>query len=80
MFLSKNAVRRLLPEIGETRIETPSYGLGTRAAELKQKPSECTVVMVNRAHLWYKVYFTKLGFYECYKVPRLDAETPKEVF
>ena len=78
MYLSKYMVRRLLPEVGEKRIEMPSYGIGAESVRCRQ-PQECTVVAVHPAHLWYRVRFDASGWHECYKVPQLSSDTSEGV-
>lgn len=71
MYLSKRDVRRLLPDVGDERMEVPTQDRVPNGAPSKDRPLECTVVEVNRAHLWYRVKFKDTGLHECYKVPQL---------
>ena len=80
MYLPKNRVRRMLPELGETLMETPTYVHSRFFTHIKIEPQECVVVMVNRKHLWYMVRFKESGLRECYKVPKLGTVTPEVVF
>ena len=68
MAMDKEAVRALLPNVGDELIEKPhlhkSLGIGN------PRPQKCVVVYVNREHLWYKVRFNN-GTYECYKAPSI---------
>lgn len=61
--------RRLLPKVGDHRLEVPtSFATPGKTEELRA-PQHCRVIEVNREHLWYMVQFEN-GFRECYKVPR----------
>ena len=60
--------RRLLPRVGERRMEVPTILDRVESA----LPQECIVVSVNPRGLWYRVKFKKSGFCECYKVPDLN--------
>lgn len=65
-MMTVSEARSLLPNVGDVRMETPT----TMKGEPSQNLQECTVVEVNRAHLWYTVEFNN-GFRESYKVPKL---------
>ena len=70
--LSKAELIELLPRVGDTRLEIPTIVEGRQYSRL---PRRCTVVEVNRAHLWYRVKFEN-GFHETYKMPfkEVDAQ------
>ena len=67
MMMTKEEVRAMLPEVGDTRWEIPTVRVDKGSGPV---PQQCRVVEVNRAHLWYTVQFEN-GFRESYKVPRL---------
>ena len=68
---SMEEVRRLLPKVGDRRLEVPtideSQSTGIQLAG--RKPQPCVVVAVNPGHLWYTVQFEN-GIRESYKVPK----------
>lgn len=66
-MFNKHEARRLLPKVGERRMEIPTIA---EAGGYNEKPQPCVVVEVNEVHLWYTVRFEN-GFKESYKVPRL---------
>lgn len=70
-MMTVNEARALLPKVGDTRWETPSVRVDKGP---KPAPQRCTVVEVNRAHLWYTVKFEN-GFRESYKVPKLKPKS-----
>lgn len=72
MLNVKNA-RTLLPKVGDVRMEIPTTYKTGSCASMTPARQECTVVEVNREHLWYRVRFNDTGWYECYKVPRLKT-------
>ena len=67
MILTKFDLMAQLPKVGQKRMEKMTIPReGT-----KDNPMEpCVVLEVNRAHLWYRVRFTRTGFHECYKLPK----------
>lgn len=67
--LDKDAVRALLPNVGDVLIKKPYVYNATIGLE-RPKPQRCVVEYVNRDHLWYKVRFEG-GWTECYKAPEL---------
>ena len=60
--------RKLLPKIGERRMEVPTFLDKCEAAA----PQRRVVVQVSEWGLWYRVRFESTGRCECYKVPRVD--------
>lgn len=71
-MMSKKELRAQLPNVGDVRMETQTTA---RAPGIPAEPMECVVIDVNPAHLWYRVRFTKSGFIECYKVPKLKPRS-----
>lgn len=68
MDLDKEAVRALLPSVGDELLCTPAITDYTgRDAPV---PTPCVVVYVNSEHLWYRVRYDN-GKYECFKLPEL---------
>ena len=69
--MEKHEARRLLPKVGDHRMERPTIDETTnsRGTLAPTRPQPCVVVEVNEAHLWYTVQFEN-GFRESYKVPR----------
>jgi hypothetical protein len=69
--MEKHEARRLLPKVGDHRMERPTIDETTssRGAVQQTAPQRCVVVEVNEAHLWYTVQFEN-GFRESYKVPK----------
>lgn len=65
-FISLEEARELLPEVGDRLERAPT--LSKMHYRWQQAPRPCTVVEVNRKHLWYRVVFDN-GLTECYKVP-----------
>ena len=72
MAYDKEAVRALLPKVGDRLMHTPHLhkSLGIPGA----RPRWCVVTMVNEEHGWYQVRFEETGFIECFKVPELNAK------
>lgn len=71
MMTVKDA-RTLLPKVGDKRMEVPTVWKSSGCTEQANIPPQpCTVVEVNREHLWYRVRFEDSGWHECFKVPRL---------
>ena len=70
--MDKTAAMQLLPKVGDKRMEYPTIDEDTTvAAVIGAKTAQpCTVIEVNRAHLWYRVKFEN-GVVECYKVPKV---------
>lgn len=62
MYITKQDAARLLPKVGDVRMEIP-----TTPDKQGGQLQECVVVEVNPAHLWYRVRFKDTGFIECYK-------------
>lgn len=71
VMLTAKAVRRMLPKVGD-RLERVPVVHGTAKIEQRLAPRPCTVVEVNREHLWYRVRFDT-GYCACYKLPGGDA-------
>lgn len=69
--MEKHEARRLLPKVGDQRMESPTIDETTssRGTFVTTRPQRCVVVEVNEAHLWYTVQFEN-GFRESYKVPK----------
>lgn len=67
LFISVAEARGLLPQVGDRLERVPS--LIKMPGRPTPPPRMCTVVEVNREHLWYRVVFDKTGYSECYKVP-----------
>lgn len=66
--MDKETAQSLLPEVGDILIKKPHLH---KSLGIEQPvPRLCTVVFVNRDHLWYRVRFDN-DTYECYKVPEL---------
>lgn len=72
--MTANEVRRLLPSVGDTRMETKSIFCDEkyRPDLHKNIAQPCTVVEVNAKHFWYRVEFSD-GMSECYKFPDGEA-------
>lgn len=71
--LRKARIVEMLPQVGEKRMEVPTIDESGRTFDDAGKELQrCTVIEVNRAHLWYRVRFDN-GFTECYKLPRGEA-------
>lgn len=71
MFIYKDDARRMLPQVGDKRRETPT----TVAEKDDRRARECEVVYVNERHLWYMVRYNS-GICESFKVPRVRAGQP----
>lgn len=65
--MTKFSVMEQLPKVGQKRMEKMTI---QREGTKDNPPEPCVVVEVNRAHLWYRVRFTRTGFHECYKLPK----------
>lgn len=65
MIMTKEEVRRLMPRVGDRRMETQS----TTMKIPTETPQACTVIEVNPTNLWYRVRFDN-GCCECYKLPQ----------
>lgn len=72
-MMTVSEARSLLPKVGDVRWESPAQNKGIKAGDSPVPAVRCTVVEVNRAHLWYRVRFDS-GFCECYKVPKLKTQ------
>jgi hypothetical protein len=71
--LRKTRVMEMLPEVGDRRMEVPTIDETMSAIGPNGHAAQrCTVIEVNRAHMWYRVRFDN-GFTECYKLPRGEA-------
>ena len=64
-MITKQDARKMLPRVGDVRLETPTAPQGCNYT-----PQECVVVEVHPNHLYYRVRFTATGCTECYKVPQ----------
>lgn len=71
MYLTVEEARSLLPKVGDTRWEVPTVNLDKKSTP---PPQRCTVVEVNRDHLWYRVEFEN-GIRESYKAPKLKPSS-----
>jgi hypothetical protein len=71
MPLSRAELQRLLPKVGDRRMERPTIDETTpsRGSVQYTKPQRCVVVAVHPGHLWYTVQFEN-GIRESYKVPK----------
>ena len=65
--MEKYEVKRMLPHVGDQRMEIPTI---TEGKKYSDKPQRCVVVEVNQAHMWYTVQFEN-GFRESYKLPKI---------
>lgn len=68
MSVDMSKAIRLLPRVGDRRMEVPTISDKVDGAP----PQKCRVVEVNPRGLWYRVQFINTGFQECYKVPDLN--------
>lgn len=68
MLYTKDEIRNMLPNVGDTRMEIPTE---TGREGLPAEPMECQVIEVNPDHMWYRVRFKDTGFTECYKLPKV---------
>lgn len=66
--LTKEAVRAMLPKVGDVRMEIPM--LNNKIQTIP--PMECVVIEVHREHLWYRVRFKETGHCESYKMPKTE--------
>lgn len=71
MYLTVEEARSLLPKIGDTCWEVPTVNLDKGSTPPLQR---CTVVEVNRDHLWYMVE-SEDGIRESYKAPKLKPSS-----
>lgn len=67
--MDKEACMALLPNVGDELIRKPNVNDYTGCK--RPRPQKCTVVYVNREHLWYRVQFFD-GTYDCFKVPYIE--------
>jgi hypothetical protein len=69
--MEKHEARRLLPKVGDQRMERPTIDetTSTKGTLTATRAQRCVVVEVNEAHLWYTVQFEN-GIRESYKVPK----------
>ena len=67
-LIDKTDLQSLLPNIGDILFKVPTIDVWLTTDN--HAPQECTVVYVNREHLWYEVEFDAQGhkFKECYSV------------
>ena len=74
--MNKAEAKQLLPRVGDKRMEVPTINEDINLGKILagRRPMPCTVVEVNRAHLWYRVKFEN-GIVECYKVPKYRPES-----
>jgi len=69
----KDQLRRLLPEVG-ARLIRPMVIYDTKLIRQEPTPTECTVIYVNRPHLFYVVQFDGYGFRQTFSVKAGEVE------
>ena len=76
-FSDKDTIRERLPKIGDKLKLIPTLNNPGNYTLLNPiDPQDCTVVYVNKEHLWYEVEFDVNGnkFRESYKLPEIVDE------
>lgn len=63
--LDKEAVRALLPRVGDELMRVPHMHITSLGLERPQ-PRLCVVDYVNTEHMWYRVRFVDTGLVESY--------------
>ena len=76
-FSDKDTIRKRLPKIGDKLKLIPTLkNKRDYTLPIPIEPQDCTVIYVNKEHLWYTVEFDIDGnkFRESYKLPEIVDE------
>lgn len=63
--MDKEAVRALLPNVGDELMRTPHMQITSLGFD-RPRPQMCVVEYVNTEHMWYRVRFVDTGIVECF--------------